>query len=225
MATQHKSTVYKPLEIKNPFHDGDKAYADILADKMKETQVWRKLTFVNIVLFFISLVLFFYSVSRQQTVPVLINVMPSGESQYLGEVRQTGSVQVPKASVHYQIRTFILNYRTVSTDYQIVYSNIDDCFAMVTQDYTPIFRQALVDNSPFSLVGKIRRTVEIESILLITGRPYNVNWTESSYDASASHTTAKMRAVVTIRLVTPTDATIKRNPLGIYIENFEMTEL
>jgi type IV secretion system protein VirB5 len=96
---------------------------------------------------------------------------------------------------------------------------------MVTQDYTPIFRQALVDNSPFSLVGKIRRTVEIESILLITGRSYNVNWTESSYDASANHTTAKMRAVVTIRLVTPTDATIKRNPLGIYIENFEMTEL
>jgi type IV secretion system protein VirB5 len=151
--------------------------------------------------------------------------MPSGESQYLGEVRQTGSVQVPEASIHYQIRTFILNYRTVSTDYQIVYSNIDDCFAMVTQNYTPIFRQELLDNSPFSLVGKIRRSVEIESILLITGRSYNVNWTESSYDASANHTTAKMRAVVTIRLATPTDASIKRNPLGIYIESFEMTEL
>jgi type IV secretion system protein VirB5 len=225
MSAPHKSTVYKPLEIKNPFHDGDKAYADLLADKMKETQVWRKTTFFNIGLFFISLILFFYSVSRQQTVPVLINVMPSGESQYLGEVRQTGSVQVPEASIHYQIRTFILNYRTVSTDYQIVYSNIDDCFAMSDQSFTPIFRQRLLEDSPFVLVGKIRRTVEIESVLLITDRSYNVNWTESSYDASANHTTAKMRAVVTIRLVTPTDATIKRNPLGIYIENFEMTEL
>jgi type IV secretion system protein VirB5 len=158
---------------------------------MKETQTWRKLTFVNTVLFFISLILFFYSVSRQQTVPVLINVMPSGESQYLGEVRQTGSVQVPEASVHYQIRTFILNYRTVSTDYQIVYSNIDDCFSMVTQNYTSIFRQELLNNSPFSLVGKIRRSVEIESILLITGRSYNVNWTEASYDTSANHTATR----------------------------------
>jgi len=151
--------------------------------------------------------------------------MPSGESQYLGEVRQTGSIQVPEASIHYQIRTFITNYRTVSTDYQIVYSNIDDCFFMTTQSFTPIFRQNLLDDSPFALVGKIRRTVEIESILLITGRSYNVNWTESSYDTSANHSTVKMRAVVTIRLVTPTDITIKRNPLGIYIENLEMTEL
>jgi len=225
MSAPHKKTVYKPLDIKNPFHDGDKAYADILADKIKESQTWRKLTFVNIGLFFVSLILFFYSVSRQQTVPVLINVMPSGESQYLGEVRQTGQVQVPEASIHYQIRTFITNYRTVSTDYQIVYSNIDDCFSMVDAGFAPIFRQSLLDDSPFALVGKIRRTVEIESVLLITGRSYNVNWTESSYDTSANHTAVKMRAVVTIRLVTPTDATIKRNPLGIYIENFEMTEL
>jgi type IV secretory pathway TrbF-like protein len=83
MPAPHKSTVYKPLEIKNPFHDGDRAYAEILADKIKETQVWRKTTFANIGLFIISLILFYYSVSRQQTVPVLINVMPSGESQYL----------------------------------------------------------------------------------------------------------------------------------------------
>jgi type IV secretion system protein VirB5 len=225
MPAPHKSTVYKPLEIKNPFHDGDKAYAEILADKIKETQIWRKSAFASMGLFAVSLILFYYSVSRQQTVPVLINVMPSGESQYLGEVRQTGSVQVPEAAIHYQIRTFISNYRTVSTDYQVVYSNIDDCFVTVTPNYAPIFRQALLDNSPFSLVGKIRRSVEIESVLLITGRSYNVNWTESSYDASASHAAVKMRAVVTIRLVTPTDATIKRNPLGIYIENFEMTEL
>jgi type IV secretion system protein TrbF len=225
MSAPHKKTVYEPLKIKNPFHDGDKAYADILADKMKESQTWRKLTLVNVCLFFVSLILFFYSVNQQKTVPVLINVMPSGESQYLGEVRQTGSVQVPEAAIHFQIRTFILNFRTISTDYQIVYSNIDDCFAMTDSGYAPIFRQSLLDDSPFSLVGKIRRTVEIESILLITGRSYNVNWTESSYDTSGNHSTAKMRAVVTVRLVTPTDATIKRNPLGIYIENFEMTEL
>jgi type IV secretion system protein VirB5 len=225
MSAPHKKTVYETLKIDNPFHDSDQAFADILADKIKESQTWRKLTFVHIGLFFIALILFFFSVSQQKTVPVLVNVMPSGESQYLGEVRQTGSIQVPEASIHYQIRTFITNYRTISTDYQIVYSNIDDCFAMTTPSFIPIFRQSLLDDSPFLLVGKIRRTVEIESILLITGRSYTVNWTESSYDTSANHSTVKMRAVVTIRLVTPTDITIKRNPLGIYIENFEMTEL
>jgi len=192
---------------------------------MKEAQLWRKSAFINCGLFLISLVLFFYSISQQKTVPVLVNVMPSGESQYLGEVRQSGSVQVPEASIHYEIREFISNLRSVSTDYQIVYANIDKCFATVTSNYTPIMRQMLLGDSPFDLVGKIRRTVDVESVLHITGRSYNVNWTETVIDTSSNRKTSKMRAVVTIRLITPTDATIKRNPLGIYIENFEMTEL
>jgi type IV secretory pathway TrbF-like protein len=34
-----------------------------------------------------------------------------------------------------------------------------------------------------------------------------------------------MRALLTVRLLAVTDATIKKNPLGIYIENFEMAQL
>jgi type IV secretion system protein VirB5 len=225
MAATHKKTVYKPLEIPNPFQEGqDTAYADILLHAVKEAQAWRRSLFASCALFVISLILFFASVSRQQTIPVLINVMPSGESQYLGEVRQ-GTVQVPEAAVHWQIRTFVSNLRSVSTDYQVLYNNIDECFIMAASNYSPILRQTLLGDSPFDLVGKVRRTVEIESVLHITGRSYQINWTENVVDTSSSPRNSKMRGVVTIRLVTPTDATIKRNPLGIYIENFEMTEL
>jgi len=227
MPSIHKNTVYKPLPVSNPFQEGqDRAYADILQDKMKETNLWRRSVFVNSGLFAIALILFFYSVSRQQTVPVLVNVMPSGESQYLGEVRQNGAVQVPEAAVLYQIRRFVSNLRSVSVDYQVVYSNIDECFAMATQGYSPVMRNMLLAASPFDLVGKLRRTVEIESVLHVTDRSYQVNWTETVIEASSSGPKqARMRGVVTVRLITPSDASIKRNPLGIYIENFEMTEL
>jgi len=226
MPAVHKNTVYKPLEISNPFQEGqDRAYADILQDRIKEAQWWRKTSAVNWLLFAVSLILFFYSVSRQQTVPVLVNVMPSGESQYLGEVRQSGAMQVPEAAVHYEIRKFVSNLRSVSTDYEVLYSNIDECFAMVTSGYSPILRQAILGDSPFELVGKIRRTVEIESVLHITGRSYQVNWAETVADSSSGQKKSRMRGVATVRLIAPTDATIKRNPLGIYIENFEMAGL
>jgi len=227
MAAKHKNTVYKPLDISNPFQEGqDKAYADILLDKMKEARLWRHSAFANIFLFVISLILFFYSISQQKTVPVLVNVMPSGESQYLGEVRQSGDIQVPEAAVHYQVRRFISCLRSISTDYQVVYNNIEECFLMAASGYSPVMRNMLLNDSPFDLVGKVRRTVEIESVLNITGRSYQVNWTESAIDTSSSGPkTRRMRGVVTIRLMTPTAATIARNPLGIYVENFEMTEL
>jgi type IV secretion system protein VirB5 len=227
MPAPHKKTVYKPLPVPNPFRDdGDKAFADLLADKIKESHWWRRSALVNLFFFAVSLILFYCSVNQQKTVPVLVNVMPSGESQYLGEVRQNGEFQVPEAAIHFQVRTFVYNLRSVSTDYQILYNNIDDCFNMVTANYSPIMRNMLINDSPFDLVGKTRRTVAIESILNMTGHSYQVNWTESVIESSSSGPkNTKMRAVVTVRLITPTDATIKRNPLGIYIENFEMTEL
>jgi type IV secretion system protein VirB5 len=226
MPAVHKKTVYKPISLPNPFAgDADKAFSDILADKMKEASLWRITAFANIGFFLISLILFFISASRQAVVPVLVNVMPSGEPQYLGEVRQTGNAPVSEASVHWWIKSYVAKLRTVSTDYMVVYQNIDDCFIMITAGFTPILRKNLQDDSPFAQVGKIRRSVEIESVLHITGGSYSVNWTETSFDASANQSAKKMRAVVSVRVVTPTETTIKRNPLGIYIENFEMTEL
>jgi len=226
MPATHKKNYFKPLPVANPFRDdGDKAFADLLADKIKECTLWRRTALANVCFFLVSLLLFYCSVNQQKTVPVLVNVMPSGESQYLGEVRQNGGFQVPEAAIHYQVRTFVAHLRSVPTDYQVLYNNIDDCFHMVTATYSPIMREMLIKNSPFDLVGKVRRTILIESILNITGSSYAINWTESVIDTAASPKNTKMRAVVTVRLITPTDANIKRNPLGIYIENFEMTEL
>jgi len=152
--------------------------------------------------------------------------MPTGEAQYIGEVRQNGNIQIPDAAIHFQIRTFVSNIRSVSTDYDIIYNNIDDCFYMCTANYNPIMKQMILENSPFELYGKIRRSVEFESVLHVTGYSYQVNWTETVIEASSTNPKkTKYRAVVTIRLIKPTDDTIKRNPLGIYIENFEMTDL
>lgn len=226
MAFNHKKTVYRPIGDGNPFRKGqDEAYADILQNSLNEARAWRRSLFLNSAFFAASLILFFASVRQQKTVPVLVNVMPSGEAQYLGEVRQNGAFQVPEAAVHYHVREFVSCLRSVSTDYQVVYDNIDRCFAMSASAYSPILRRNLLADSPFEQVGKIRRTVAIESVLHVTGRSYQVNWTESVIDSSSSQKSSRMRAVATILLMAPNDATIKRNPLGIYIENFEMTEL
>ena len=226
MPATHKNTLQKTLDVPNPFQKGqDKAYGDILLHVTQESKLWRRLTILHVLFFAVALILFFASVKQQKTVPVLVNVMPTGESQYLGEVRQNGSFQVPEAAVLFDVRAFVTKIRSVPTDYQVVYSNIDDCFQMSDTNYTPVMRNMLLADSPFELVGKLRRTVEIESVLHVTGRSYQVNWSETVIEPSSNPKKTKYRAVVTVHLKSPTDATIKRNPLGIYIENFEMTEL
>jgi type IV secretion system protein VirB5 len=227
MAATHKSTTYKPLEIANPFREGqEKAYADLLQEALNDKRFWKKFVGAgSLLLFLLSLCFSFYVLSRQKTVPVLINVMPSGETQYLGEVRQSGTVQVPEAAIQYQTRRFITNLRSVSTDAQVLYNNIDECYAMITASYEPVMTRYLRGASPFPLVGKVRRTVEIESILKVTTSSYQLDWVESTLDTSGTKNSVRMRAIVTIKLLPARDETLKKNPLGIYVDNCEMTEV
>jgi type IV secretion system protein VirB5 len=228
MPPTHKSSDFPDFKVSNPFLEGqDRAYADILDDKIKEMKWWRTIIGSGfLALFAASLVLFFISISRQQTVPVLVNVMPTGEAQYLGEVRQGQGVQVPEAAIQYQARKFITNLRSVSTDADVLYNNFNELYSMITAAFEPVLTNSIRTSNPFDLVGKTRRTVEFESVLKITGSSYQLDWYETLFEAgSASEHRIKMRGIVTIALLPVTDKTIKDNPLGIYIENCEMTQL
>jgi type IV secretion system protein VirB5 len=229
MPFNHKSTVYKSSPVKNPFNaSGDEAYAELLWKEEKRSMFYlRVFGFGSLGLFAITLVLFFYAVSLQRTIPILVNVMPSGEAAYLGEVRQTGQFQVPEAAIFYQVRKYISNIRSISTDPQVLYNNINDCYSMVTSSYESILTRMLRANSPFPLVGKIRRSVEFESTLRITGNSYQVDWIETSVEPNGAPVSRKMRALVTVTLLTPDQAQnwIRVNPLGIFIENCEWTEI
>ena len=229
MPAPHKSTVYQPLNVKNPMGiDGDKAYADLLLIEQKRSSFYlRFFGLGSLGLFTISLVLFFYAVSLQRDVPILINVMPSGEASYLGEVRSNGQFQVPEAAIFYQVRKFISNIRSISIDPQVLYNNINDCYFMASSNYEPIMTRMLRANSPFDLFGKLRRSVEFESVLRITGSSYQVDWVETSIAPGGAPVSRKMRGLLTITLVTP-DSTkdwIKTNPLGIFIDACDWTEL
>jgi len=228
MPAPHKSTVYKPLDVPNPFREGqDKAYADILLDKMKEMKWWRGVIGIGILgLSFLNLVFFIIALSTQKTVPVLVNVMPTGEAAYLGEVRQNASAQeVPEAAILFQVRKFITNIRSISTDAEVLYNNIDDCYYMVTGAYEPVMTRMLRSNSPFEQVGKIRRTLDIKSVLRTTGNSFQIDWKEISIDPSGSTRNKEMRALVTVKIIPADPSFIKKNPLGIFIDNCEWTEL
>jgi len=228
MAAPHKSTTYKPyIQIPNPFNQGqDVAYGDILLDKTNELKWWRKFLGIGfLALFAISLVLFWQAISMQQVVPFLVNVMPTGEAAFLGEVRQSGELQVPEQAIVFQIRTFITNLRSISIDPQVLFNNIDGIYSKVTAAYAPILTNMLRNDSPFPLVGRIRRTVDIETIIRVTGNSYQVDWIESSIEHGGQPISRRMRGLVTIRLIPPTPDIVRNNPLGIFVDAFEFTEL
>jgi len=226
MPAPHKSTTYKSPPIKHPLYQGqDKAFSYLLENEIKSKKWWQFFIGVgSLSLFLGSLILFYISISRQDIIPVLVNVLPSGESAYLGEVRQA-EFQVPESAIFYQVRKFITNIRSVPVDPYVLNTQINECYAMITSSYEQIFTPNLRANSPFPLVGKIRRSIEFESTLRITGNSYQVDWIESTFESGGNPARIKMRALVTVRLIAPDPSFIKDNPLGIFIDACEMTQL
>ncbi|GMO15403.1 MAG: conjugal transfer protein TrbF [Termitinemataceae bacterium] len=225
MPFAQSSKKYEVIDIKNPLAQ-EQGLGEILSICKTELKWWRAVCGIGSLVF--CLINFFftlYAVSLQQTVPVLINVMPSGEASYLGEVHSGTSVQIPEAAVLFQLRKFITNLRSISTDRQVLYDNINECYDMITAGYAAVMTKKLRENNPFDLVGKTRRQIEIESALKITGSSYQLDWLETEFDNTGSQKKTKMRAILTVKIISPGAATIKKNPLGIYIENCEMTTL
>jgi len=206
---------------------GLRAYSDLLQDQVKTKNfILYFIGIGSIILFSVSLILFFVSLQRQDIVPVLVNVMPSGEAAYLGEVRTGGGgFQVPEAAIRFQVREFISNLRSVPVDIQVMNEKLTKCYHAIAKAYEPYLTRIIREQGFFSLVGKIRRSVEIESVLRITNNSYQVDWTETTSESNGMQQRHKMRALLTVVTIEPEPDFIETNPLGIFIEDFEWTEL
>jgi type IV secretion system protein VirB5 len=206
---------------------GLRAYTDLLRDAIKTKNF--VLYFVGIgslVLFLAALFLFFFSLQRQDIVPVLVNVMPSGEAAYLGEVREgSGEIQVPEAAIRFQVKEFVSNLRSVPVDILVMNEKLTKCYHAASKSYEPYLTRMIREQGFFSLVGKIRRSVDIESVLRITNNSYQVDWLETVSEAGGMNQRHKMRALLTVVTISPQPEFIETNPLGIFIEDFEWTEL
>jgi type IV secretion system protein TrbF len=228
MPFAHKTVTYSSPKMPNPFLEGGaRAYGDILRDAYKvKNFVLHFVGIGSLLLFAASLFLFFVSLQRQDVVPVLVNVMPSGEAAYLGEVRAgSGGIQVPEAAIRFQVKEFVSNLRSVPVDIQVMNEKLTKCYHAASKAYEPYLTRMIREQGFFSLVGKIRRVVEIESVLRITNSSYQVDWIETVSEANGMRQAHKMRALLTVVTIDPQPDFIETNPLGIFIEDFEWTEL
>jgi type IV secretory pathway TrbF-like protein len=225
MASLHKPTTYAPLALNNPFEAQDKKYSDLLLNAQKEKKMYQIIALICLAFTGLSICGLFYGVSLQKNIPYLINVMPTGESQYLGEVRYTGDLQIPEAAIQFQVKTFLTYLRSISGDYDMLYRDISLCYNMVTSECGKKMTKELTDDSPFkaSRAG-IKKTLQIESILKLTNGTYQLDWIESTAE-SGQVKRARLRGLFTVKLLQPTEKNIQTNPLGIYIENYDITIL
>jgi type IV secretion system protein VirB5 len=222
MASHHKRTVYAEIPVENPFERSEKVYGDLLAEERKGKNLWRAAAFISYGFVLVFACILWYAFTLPKTVPLVITVAPWGEAEYRGDIGEQNA-PVPETAIQYQVREFVTDLRGISSDSEILYRNISRCYERVTEKCRRKMTAALREEDPFSLVGRERRAVTIESVLRLSERTWQVDWIESVSGTNTGN--RRIRGVFTVELLNPTARQRVGNPLGIYIDDYDYTEI
>jgi type IV secretion system protein TrbF len=157
---------------------------------------------------------------KAQVVPYVVEV----ETQ--GAVRAVGPAAVlyrpSQAAIQHQVREFVRTIRGLATDPIVVRERWMQVYAGVTPRGATLLNSYARERDPFGKVGRVSIAVDVQRVLPLTETSYDVQWSETTYDANGVKTEdAKYSGLFAVRMQPPTTAqALKDNPLGIYIDGF-----
>ena len=197
------------------------------ADERRERR-WIILAVTSFSILVIAIGVLIWAARLPKTVPLIISVSDWGEATYMGAATNysyTG-MEVPKECINFQLRRFVTDRYSLSSDFSILKQNIEDSYFCVTGECSQKLTADYRDNDPRKDFGQHLRNVTFESILQLSKDSYQVDfvWNDTNL-AGRNNWRRKMRGVLTVKLMEPDSKSLEKNPLGIYITNFDFTEL
>ena len=220
-------TYYKeepPKELNPQF----KEYDRIIGLQNKENKTWRIIAVTSLSFLFLSLLLLLYAIKLPKTIPMVITVSEYGEAKYVGNVSKMSysNMKVPDIAIQYQIKRFVTNMNTITSDAQVMRQNIRDCYNMLSGDAGLKLSNILKNDNPFDKFGDIKQSILLESILQLSPQSYQVDYIQSKITMTGVVTDrTRYRGIISIALLEPPEDKKIENPLGIYISDFDFTKV
>ena len=203
-------------------------YEQIERDKRKSENRFKIFAYISIVGFALSLIVMVWAINLPKTVPVLVSVNDFGEAKYIGEINRINysGIKVPEVAIEYQIRKFVTNKFTIPGDAEVLRNNLKECYSCLTRDTPSKLSAELKEHNPLKDVKDIRKKVDIESVLKTTKNTYQVDFTiTQSSPNDMNKVTVRMRGLLTMVLLEPHEEDKILNPLGIYFNAYDFTEI
>lgn len=166
------------------------------------------------------------SVSTQvKLVPYIVEVDKLGSVVTAGfpEQIEYADLRVVRAT----LGNFVSSFRSITPDAVVQKQYIDRTYALLrssdpsTEKVNAWFR----GNSPFEKAKSATIAIEVNNIVALSNRTYQIDWTEYERDRRGKETgTRRFRGIATVAMTAPQDeATIRLNPIGLYVRDFDWT--
>lgn len=201
----------------------------ICGQVMKENRILKYVVIVSCLAFFVSIGITLYAVSLPESIPVLVTMNDFGETKYVGAVSRKNfqNYNVPELAVQYQVKKFVNLAYTLSTDKAVMKKSLSTTYHLLTSTTASKYSSKLKEENPFADFGSKTREVFFQTEpLQLSKDSYQVDFQVVTRSLSGSVSeNQKLRAVISVKVLQPSDDDIKDNPLGIYITAFDFKEI
>jgi type IV secretion system protein TrbF len=217
----------------NPYLDARRDWNSQIDRAFGNQHVWQLVGVASLLVALAAVVGVVYIGSQSKFVPYVIEVDKLGDAVAVGPAQLAGRAD-PRV-VRASLAAFISSARLVTPDQDLQRRAVFGVYGMLktkdpaTQKMNE-YLNGTEDTSPFKRAEKITVNTDISTVLPITESTWEVDWTETTRDRDGGLVAkpVSMRATLEIYIDPPgTDARqsdIQRNPLGIYVRDYNWQE-
>lgn len=216
---------------KDYFFDSKNAYNARISELFSKYRFLQILTIIALLITVICVMGIIHIGSQSKFIPYIVEVNKLGETVVVGQLN-AGTIKDQRI-IRAKVASFIKTLRTVSIDPALQRNFIYETYHSL-QRGDPAINKANAfykdkTTNPFEIGKQFNREVEIISLLEMTPNTYQLDWKEKTYNKSGVLLYIKgYRALVTVYLIPTAVESIEdliKNPLGIYIKDYSISEL
>lgn len=209
-----------------PFNPQLQHFDFICGQVMQENRILKFVAVVAVLSFFLSIGITLFAVSRPDSIPVLVTMNDFGETQYIGPVSRKNyqNFSVPEVAVQAQVKEIISLMNTLSTDKAVMKKAVSKTYHLLTSTTAQRYSTLVREDNPFRDFGSRTKEVRFQTEpLKVSADTYQVDYHVITRQLSGQLMSDEpFRAVITVKMLQPSDEDIRDNPLGIYITAFDM---
>jgi type IV secretion system protein VirB5 len=208
----------------SPFIAARREWNERYGDYIAQARNWR---LTAILALFIAVILAAGTVwlaGQAKVVPYVVEVDKLGQS--IAVARADVPTTPNAAIVRAQLASWIQDARSVSTDSIVERNTLTRVYSLIGATAKPYLDDWYRAHSPFEAAASHTVSISIDAVLPQSATTYQVQWTEEQRDRGGNHVgTSHWVAQMTVGINPPSDeATILRNPLGIYVTQLSWTQ-
>ncbi len=212
----------------NIYIRGRAAWNDMYGSALDRTRKYRYTCIILASALFISVISLAYMGSQSRIQPYVVEVGQGGN--ILGVAVPSSSNNLSSKIVQYFIEQFVINLRSITPDNIVEKKNMADVYACVNtapgSNALRIVKGYIENNNPFVLNSKETNQIQIESIMAISDKTYQINWSETKRTLEGTViSNENYTGQFTYMTGNVTSEGFSYNPFGIYITDISWSKV